>query len=232
MKTLRSRRGPFAERPHFSLEEIERTCSEELRGVGLYPSKPEPIRIDRFIEKRFGVTPEYEDLPAGILGYTRFSANGVAGIVVSQTLDDGSGPSGRRVRSTLAHEAGHGLFHTHLFVLAGGQSALFAGSATSAPPVMCRDEKDAASAGAYKGEWWEYQANRAIGALLVPRPLAVAAMDGFLQATGSLGIRSLPRESRRTAVAQLAEVFDVNPAVASIRLQEMFPLVQGVQQDL
>jgi hypothetical protein len=38
----------------------------------------------------------------------------------------------RRVRSTLAHEAGHGLLHAHLFVLAP-QQGLFQRSAAEDP---------------------------------------------------------------------------------------------------
>jgi hypothetical protein len=52
MRTYRATSGPFAERPFFSLEEVDRTCADELRKLGLLPREPEPIRIERFIEKR------------------------------------------------------------------------------------------------------------------------------------------------------------------------------------
>jgi len=44
MRTIRTRNGPFTERPHFQLREIEEVCSSELRKVDLYPSEPEAIR--------------------------------------------------------------------------------------------------------------------------------------------------------------------------------------------
>lgn len=69
MRTFRSKSGPFSERPHFEPNEIDQICSDELRKQGLFPNSPEAIRIDRFVEKRFGVVPHYEDLPAGVLGF-------------------------------------------------------------------------------------------------------------------------------------------------------------------
>jgi hypothetical protein len=35
---------------------------DALKTAGLYPSAPEPIRIDRFVEKRFGRPHDYQDL--------------------------------------------------------------------------------------------------------------------------------------------------------------------------
>jgi hypothetical protein len=81
VKTFRSA-GRFREQPYYTLSEIEQICIDELRKYGLYPSEPAPIRIDRFVEKRFGIQPSYEDLPRGLLGFTRFSSNGVEEIVV------------------------------------------------------------------------------------------------------------------------------------------------------
>src|SRR5882724_4531976 len=108
MKTIRTTRGPFIERPHYMLQEIDRLCVDELRGAGCFPSHPEAIRIDRFVEKRFGLVAEYLDLDEGILGYTKFGPKGPIAVVVSRSLDEeGTPAANRRVRTTLAHEAGH-----------------------------------------------------------------------------------------------------------------------------
>src|ERR1039457_5434345 len=118
MKTFRTTSGPFPEKPYYTPAEIDRTCEDELRKVGCLPDAPGPVRIDRFIEKRFKVVPQYEDLPDGVLGYTKFGKNGVEAIVVSAALDAEKGlVAARRVRTTLAHEAGHGLLHAYLFAL-------------------------------------------------------------------------------------------------------------------
>lgn len=231
MKTLRTRQGPFKERPYYKDSEIENICSDELQRLGLLPSNPEAIRIDRFVEKRFGISHDYEDLPRGVLGYTRFSKSGVQQIVVARTLDDGSVVSDRRVRSTLAHEAGHGLLHAHLFALSG-QSSLFPEGHGASPRVLCRDERTPDGKKKYSGEWWEYQANRTIGGLLVPRQLALKSLDQFLEPTGLLGLKDLPHARRLVAASHLAEVFDVNPIVTAIRLGELFPEQSAAQQVL
>lgn len=232
MKNYKTRGGPFSERPYYENDEIDHICIDELQAVGLYPKSPEAIRIDRFIEKRFKVTPTYEDLGPGILGLTKFDKNGVKEVIISRTLDEeNSVASDRRIRTTLAHEAGHGLLHTHLFVLTG-QSELFPDGRSLEPKVLCRDECEPTADKRYKGQWWEYQANRAIGGLLLPRPLVIMALEDFLVPQGLLGLKTFDAERKDDAVRHLADAFDVNPVVASIRLDELFPAEQWRQQML
>ena len=91
------RPGQAYKAPYFTPNQIDNICCDELRGVGLLPNSPEPIRIDRFIEKRFNVYPQYEDLPNGVLGFTRFGKNGVTAVVISAALDAKRGKNaGRR----------------------------------------------------------------------------------------------------------------------------------------
>jgi hypothetical protein len=230
VRTYRAQSGPFTEGLFLAKEEIERICTDELRKQDLFPNRPEPIRIDRFVEKRF-VTPTYQDLGDGILGFTRFGSKGVQEIVINSKLDEENTISaGRRVRSTLAHEAGHGLLHTHLFVLSSTHNPLFAGGKDT-PKVLCRDESDASSQKVYRGKWWEYQANRAIGSLLLPIYLAREVMDPFLEEAGQLGLKVLSQAKRAGAEKELSEVFDVNPVVARIRIEELYPeakVAQGI----
>lgn len=224
MKTLSNSTGPFAERPHYEIEEIERICSDALKSTGLLPDMPQPVRIDRFVEKYFELAPRYEDLPNGVLGYTEFGESGVKAIVVTRTLDqEGGNVSERRIRTTLAHESGHGLLHMHLFALGGKPTELFGGE-TSRPEILCRDvEGENTGRGRYDGRWWEYQANRAIGGLLLPRRLFLEAAEAYSEEHGEFGLPTIPSARRELAVRELAEVFDVNPVVARIRLDELFP---------
>jgi hypothetical protein len=221
MKTLRTSKGPFSERPYYKDQEIENICGDALREVGLFPSRPEPVRIDRFIEKRFGVVPSYEDLPEGVLGLTRFGNNGVQAVVVAKALDsDSSAAAERRIRTTLAHEGGHGLLHTHLFALATASQNLFGDfSEPTKPKVLCRDE----AATAYSGQWWEFQANMAMAHLLMPRLLVETAMEEFLVPVGNFGGRRLSPERREIAIAALAQTFDVNGIVARFRVDALYP---------
>jgi hypothetical protein len=230
MKSFRTTAGPFAERPYYRLDEIERICAEELQNGGLYPADPEAIRIDRFIEKRFSVVPSYQDLGDGVLGYTKFGKNGVEEIVIAEGLDaEGSVSAERRIRSTLAHEGGHGLLHAHLF-LDSSQVSLFTESKPSVPTILCRDQTDGTQSKQYRGQWWEYQANRCIGSLLMPRPLALGVVQEFSTVRGRLNLLVLEETNRRRAVDRLSQVFQVNPVVAEIRLSELFRKEERVQE--
>lgn len=233
MKTLRSRTGPFREQPFFKPGEIDRICVEALSNVGLYPTAPSPIRIERFIEKRFKVSPEYDRLAEGVLGYTRFGGAGVEAIVVAKNLDEeGTEVSERRVRTTLAHEAGHGLLHAHLFAL-GDNLHLFNSETDAGGRVLCRDVAGhAQTMRSYAGRWWEYQANQAIGGLLVPRALAEEALKPYLLHIGLLGQFTLDASQAETAARSLAETFQVNPAVTRIRIAELYPLASSGQLSL
>ncbi len=236
MKTFRTNTGPFAERPYYNDEEIEKTCEDELRAVGLFPNAACPIRIDRFIEKRFGVTPRYEELQEGVLGFTVFGAKGVQDVIVAQALDlEGTKAAGRRIRTTLAHEAGHGLLHAHLFCLGSGNRPLFGDfSDPQKPKVLCRDVPVTPrfKGPGYDGRWWEFQANRTIGPLLLPRSLAQAALEPFLVERGSLGGRGLEPSRRNQAIEALADLFDVNGAAVKIRLQDLYPVGREAQLSL
>lgn len=212
-------------------------CLNELQKVGLYPADPCPIRIDRFIEKRFGIVPSYEDLPKGLLGFTRFSEQGVVEIVIANALDEeGTQSAERRLRTTLAHEGGHGLLHAHLFALGPRPDSLFEHElATDAPKILCRDETVQGAARTAKKQryrWWEYQANLAMSALLLPGTLVTKALEPMLTAQGMLKRLSLPNGRREDAVDLLASLFDVNPVVARIRLEMLYPVIASRQMAL
>lgn len=225
--------GPFPERPYFTNDEIERICTEELMLVDLLPHSPGPVRIERFIEKRFGISEEYEDLDDGILGMTQFGSEGVQRIIVARSLEeDDSDVAARQIRTTLAHEAGHGLLHASMFV-DGNQQKLFGDlSDPVQPKVLCRSRALESGTKLYNGEWWEYQANRVIGGLLMPRDLVVCALKKYLVLNGALGTVSLNRFSKEEAVAVLSVVFDVNPAVSRIRLETLFKMGNDSQMCL
>lgn len=233
MKTLRGGAGRFRERPYFSDRVIEKMCADELRKVGLYPSQPEPVRIERFIEKRFKISPTYAELPDGVLAFTEFDTNGVREVVIAASLEGPEGsPTERRLRATLAHEGGHGLMHAHLFVLGTKPASLF-GEGDSTPKILCRDmlEETQPTRG-YDGRWWELQANKAIGGLLMPRSLVEEAIRSFTVPLGSLGQVTVPDTNREVAVRELANIFNVNPVVARIRLADIFPLEKSGQMSL
>jgi hypothetical protein len=221
--TIQSRTEGFSSKPlYLPTSRIEKICNDALRSVELLPETPSAVRIERLIEKKFGFSPEYAALPAGVLGYTVFGTAGPTRIVVDRGLaESDSIGAERRISTTLAHEAGHCLFHAHLFAATQSSAGLFPedGEHPLPPKILCRDEPSPS----YDGKWWEYQANAAIGPLLLPQELVIQAMQPFLECRGLLGLQTLADRARRPAELAIAETFNVNPIVSRIRLSQMFP---------
>ena len=229
---IRTNKGPFAKRPFFEKDEIDTIASDELRMVGLLPEEPAPIRIERFIEKSFGIVPTYQDLPSDLLGFTRFTVNGCEEIVVSKALsEEGSDVAERRLNSTLAHEAGHALLHSQLFAdlhRSTPTKRITDDVKINRKTILCRKVTEGVSDSPgnrsnYDGQWWEYQANLMIGTLLIPRPLLRRALVPVLSPVGMLGFEAMDPGNRDLATSIAASVFEVNPVVARIRVDEVFP---------
>jgi hypothetical protein len=227
VKEFRTKDGPYPLRLLYEVAEIDDICRDALQNAKLLPADPQPIKVDRFLEKYFQVVVDYTELEDDIMGSTVFNTKGaVTGFLISSKIEQGGTPSAeRRVRSTLAHEGGHGLLHPKLFI-EEGTTSLFGSSDVNTKPTpkfLCRTGDIAPAFGAppYTGKWWEWQANRAIGGLLLPKTLVRKATATFLEET-AFGPQ-LPESKRPAAEKHLAETFDVNPAVSRIRLNEMFP---------
>jgi len=231
MKVVRTPGRGLGQRLIFDEAEFDAIGLETLRKTNLLPSAPAPIRIDRLIESFFDVTIEYVDLGEGVLGATSFRPNGsVNGIAVALALDRDSAT--HLFRSTLAHEAGHGLLHPMLFMQDAGQGAF---SVDNADPtkrrILCRSRDIVpGQRRGYDGRWWEYQANRMIGSLLLPRPLVLVAAGEFVERRAMSGNMFLSEENRMRATDQLAKLFEVSSACMSIRLEEIFPQAKGQEE--
>jgi hypothetical protein len=224
MSTVRNAAGPFCRRLYLHENHIEDTCRAALAAVGLMPSSPGPIRIERFIFLHFGIEEEYESMPEHIMGCAKFTRQGLRRIMISRELAEQEDVVSKfRVRSTLAHEAGHGLFHTDLFVeklnveSAGqlfGEEAGIVDSVTK-DGFLCRAEGGMHGVVA-KFEWWEYQANLAMAALLLPKHLVIEAaraeLPDVLTGPGSFEDRLAEAENR------LSSLFAVSRKMISIRL--------------
>jgi len=223
MSPVRNAAGPFCRRLYLHENRIEDVCRTALSAVDLMPSSPGPIRIDRFIFLRFGIEEEFKSLPEHIMGCAKFTRQGLKRIIINRQLaEEESMVSRVRVRSTLAHEAGHGLFHTDLFVeklnvesagqLFGEETGIF--ESVDKDGFLCRAEAGMQSVP--KFEWWEYQANLAMAALLLPKHLLIEAaraeLPRVLSGPGSFEDRVAAAER------QLSTLFFVSRRMISIRL--------------
>lgn len=228
MKVVRTPGRGLGQRLVFDEAEFDAIGLETLRKTNLLPAVPAPVRIDRLIESFFEVTIEYIDLGEGVLGATSFKPDGsVSGVAVALALDRDS--AAHLFRSTLAHEAGHGLLHPMLFMQDAGQGTFSVDNADPAKRrILCRSRDIVpGQRRGYDGRWWEYQANRMIGSLLLPRPLVMAAAGEFTERRPLSGSMFLSEHNRMRATEQLARLFEVSPACMSIRLEEVFPQSNG-----
>jgi hypothetical protein len=228
LKEFRTKEGPYPLRLIYDPKEIDQICLDALREVKLLPGEPSPVKIDLFLEKYFKVVVDYRDLGPSIMGSTVFNSQGaVTGIIIAPWIEEEGTPTAeRRVRSTLAHEGGHGLLHPKLFIVEQTGDLFGQQDAAPARPTnfMCRSTDiipEASSSPKYDGQWWEWQANRAIGGLLLPKALVIESVSPFTEQS-AFG-RALKENLRSKAEKEVAATFEVNPVVARIRLQEIFP---------
>jgi hypothetical protein len=224
MKTRRNSASPFGTTIFLKKDEIDDICEAALREAKVLPEKPSPVKIDHFIESYFKCSLDFgTELGDGTIGFTLFSKIGAPIVVgVSPELCDGSKINERRIRTTLAHEGGHCLMHPILFMPDNDKSSLFGTNVDiTNNRVLCR-KQDFEKRG-YDGRWWEVQANAAIGGFLLPKCLFKRAVEPFLEQAGSLGLKEIPLHKRDQVAREVAEFFDVNPQVVSIRLDQFFP---------
>ncbi len=225
MRETRAPGKPFGRRLYFEDGEIERICADALKSAGCLPTTCAPVEIELFVEKAFNCRAVYDDLPKGVLGAAAFRRDGsLEEITVSRSLSAGGQVGERRTRSTWAHEAGHGLLHGPLFAQGTLPHPLLDDCFDyEKRRILCREADIGATGTSYHGKWWEWQANQAIGGLLLPRELVETCVESLTEEQGLLGTRVLPTTQREPASRLLSEVFDVNPAVARIRLSGLFP---------
>ena len=221
MRKVPTPSGRFPFQLYFDdLGEIDDICLEALKKQSLLPPTPAPIRIERFVEKQFKTTLRYEDLGPDNLGCTIFNSSGaVDAILVARSLEEQNTiPARRRTRSTVAHEAGHGLLHGSLYI-----DDNFPDRGEKQRRILCRSEDILVETkSSYRGRWWEFQANQAIGSLLLPRPLMDALLDESEIEIDSSETRILTPTQRESLAKKAAVTFDVNPIVARIRLDSLF----------
>jgi hypothetical protein len=194
VKELRDRGGRLPYRLWYEEAEIESIAARELRRGGRPTLAGRPATdVEALLELHIGIVPEYTWLPRGVLGATEFTARGEVRLQVSAELShraDRDPAAEKLLRSTLAHEAAHVLLHRALFLKESLD--IFGGLASRSE--LCR------AAGVprpgYQGEWWEWQANRGMSALLMPGD-AVAAWTAERERTAP----GEPVTARREAAA-------------------------------
>lgn len=225
-------KSPFGKRRFIEDHEFESLAEDQIQRAGSGVFEPgRGIDIDRILERVHGVVPDYSELPAGVLGRALFSSSGAIKIEINLQLDQQARTDEvqrRRLRSTAAHECGHVVCHRSLLTRDQLTGSLFAevkeekALVADRAEILCRGseiEEAFSLRRAYDGQWWEYQANRFMATVLLPRSLMQQALQDFARGFGrSATLR--PEDSSLFAGA-MAERFDVNPIMVKYRIQEL-----------
>jgi hypothetical protein len=223
---------PHLKRSFIPTKRIESQCIDALCQHNLLPKEPGPVRVDRLLEKKWGIVENYITLPHGVLGAAGFDRRGLRQVAISDEFDGSADiTTERRGRATIAHELGHGLLHEELwqeYFEAAAQPDLFGASATA--PVegslvqMCRDATiNAINFENSYFQWWEFQANLAMGFLLVPTLLLKMALEryrkGFMEGCAMDGFNSDVLMNQSHVIADLADIFNVSKSLLRCRLK-------------
>jgi IrrE N-terminal-like domain len=206
----RDRSGRMAYRLWYEEAEIDSIMEDELRRAGSPRIGAGAVDIDLFIERHLRISPQFEALPRGVQGATDFFPDGSVEMRISATLSSRAAemePGAENLmRTTLAHEAAHVLLHRVLFLRQ--PDALFEGDTSRRE--LCRDVRPVGKS--YSGEWWEWQANRGMGALLMPRSEV---------ASHARAERSGGHEDTGALINSVAEMFLVSREAARLRLEQL-----------
>lgn len=179
------------------------------------PTEPSPINIELFVERQFGFSYSFGRLNPGTSGVIAFSPIGPKSIVVNKKLDrPRSVIANRRCRETLAHECGHGLLHAYYFAELWKMANV---CRKLGPDHLYRFEDERKNFVVFnKAKRLEWQANRAMGALLIPRTLFEMTLrrSDFKNAR----LDQLSDFEERTLISHISLRFDVNRTTAYRRV--------------
>ena len=90
--------------------------------------------------------------------------------------------------------------------------------------ILCRSEDILVDTQrSYAGKWWEFQANQAMGSLLLPSPLVHAFLDQSGINPSSFGSGTLTGQERESLAKKAAMIFDVNPIVVLLQQENPEP---------
>jgi hypothetical protein len=240
MKSWPDSKSPWGKQLRFEEEEFESMMDEMRDRVGSNCFTPgKGVDVDLVLLRVIESEADYVELPPGIMGRTLFSSDGSVKIEVSKKLSDeaeSDRTARRRLRSTLAHECGHVACHRRLFIRDTSTLSLFSPEEVATivalkPPMMCR--ANTIGHVGYNGEWWEFQANRCMAALLLPRRIFGVSTKRRLTDGGfESGEACLRRAQGESLVRELADEYDVSQTATVYRLQALGFFPSGTQEQM
>lgn len=232
MKIIRDKTGTFPRRLWFEDGEIEGIAGKHREGCIALAGEADRLAlpVDKFTEiylpaalKKEIVLDPYADLAKtegpGVLGATYFYDDHLAVKVDRRVTEEAEGINQwGRYNATVIHEAGHCLLHPVIFQEDPNQQVLFHSTPTKKISCLKRTIE-----GCYTGEWWEFQANKMMANLLMPREPFLAHFEMERNAYGIKDNGELAKSEGilKSVVGYLASTFRVSKQAARIRLHEL-----------
>lgn len=221
---IKDRTGRFAERPHFTEDELDVECEQiissflrDLHGTVSYPVATDDLT--KLIESRAEDLDLFADLSAlgeDVEGLTEFRSGEKPRVKISGLLSDNPRRE-NRLRTTLTHEFSHVHFHSYLWDSVARQSCLFA-TGQYDQPLTCKRETILA---AIKTDWMEWQAGYACGALLMPSTAVKRLVADFFKDHGICVAVTPGSTHGRNLIRSMAETFRVSEEAVSVRLSRL-----------
>jgi len=222
MRTSRDVRSPWGQRLWLDEDEFE-SVMDDIRyqaGADTFTAGG-GVDVETVLARVYNPRIDFCPLPRGVLGRTTFCPGGSLKVEISSELSDEAEHSTvahRRLRSTVGHECSHIGFHRHLCALNDGP-ALFP-ELQRDPAVLCYTPT-IDNPGQHASDWWEYQANRGMAALLLPKALFHEHVRRVLEVLSIGSMEEAIAASRGEAVLEeLVRIFDVNRPMVFYRLQQ------------
>ena len=222
MRWMRDRSGRFERRPYYDQHELDSQCEEIVEeflkarnGAVSYPITTDDLTV--MIERDVAALDLYANLAGegrAVEGVTEFRRRRKPSVRIAKYLSE-SPSRENRLRSTLAHEYAHVVFHGFLWTLEG------AGRKPGQTRPLYRRCQRSRVVAAPQADWMEWQAGYAGGALLMPISALRAVVEQTLAESG--GGRLVEDGSDRHAeiARRVAEAFAVSKDAAAFRISKL-----------
>lgn len=234
VKMVPDRTGRFAERPHYTPDELDREC-ERIISAFLRKRHGElrfPVTTDELgiLIEQSGVSLDaYADLTAygaDVEGVTAFFPDKEPEVSIAEPLANDPRRE-NRLRTTLTHEFGHAHFHRHLWAEKLSAGNLFARRYANADnKAICKRDTILNAA---QTDWMEWQAGYVSGALLMPASQIRRLVSDYCQPHGLHGSVHTGSEHALHLLRAVMDQFAVSEEAARVRLLKLNLLTVSTQ---
>ncbi len=215
MRWVRDLTGRFPKRPHYATTELDQACAELRQELGAVRQRSTASALSTddlmvLIEQRTDDLDLYADLSAegaDVEAVTEFVPGQRPRVRIRRQLGEAERHA-HRLRTTLAHELAHVVFHD--FIWWFDQGTLDPPTASGLSPRCHRGRSGGQT------DWLEWQAAYAAGALLMP----FDALRLLLERTEQSGLFERSTAGREQ-VRRVQRIFDVSAEAARVRLLQL-----------